>query len=72
VTGTIAAHSVAACRGIGILPHVAERRGIHPAIRFIPLRNAPPIPVSLMFRPGVREPLLRRFVQAALAAVEPA
>jgi DNA-binding transcriptional LysR family regulator len=63
--------SVAACRGIGVLPDVAERRGIHPAIRFIPLRNAPLIPVSLVFRPGVREPLLRRFVQAALAAVKP-
>jgi hypothetical protein len=32
--------------------------------------NAPPSPVSLAFRPGVREPLLRRFVQAALTAVE--
>jgi DNA-binding transcriptional LysR family regulator len=63
--------SVAAGRGIGILPEAAERRGIHPAIRFIPLRNAPLIPVSLAFRPGVREPLLRRFVQAALAAVRP-
>lgn len=63
--------SVAAGRGIGVLPAVAERRGIHPAIRFIPLRNAPLIPVSLVFRPGAREPLLRRFVQAALAAVAP-
>jgi DNA-binding transcriptional LysR family regulator len=63
--------SVAAGRGLGVLPDVAQRRGIHPAIRFIPLRNAPLIPVSLVFRPGVREPLLRRFVQAALAAVKP-
>jgi DNA-binding transcriptional LysR family regulator len=61
--------SVAAGRGIGILPDVAERRGIHPAIRFIPLRNAPLIPVYLVFRHSGREPLLRRFVQAALAAV---
>jgi DNA-binding transcriptional LysR family regulator len=63
--------SVAAGRGIGILPDVAERRGIHPAIRFIPLRNAPLIPVSLALRPGGRELLLRRSVQAALAAVKP-
>jgi DNA-binding transcriptional LysR family regulator len=62
--------SVAADRGIGIVPDVARRRSIHPAVRFIPLRNAPPSPVSLAFRPGVREPLLRRFVQAALTAVE--
>jgi len=63
--------SVAAGRGIGVLPDVAQRRGIHPAIRFIPLRNAPLIPVSLVFRPDVRAPLMRRFVQAALAAVRP-
>jgi DNA-binding transcriptional LysR family regulator len=62
--------SVAADRGIGIVPDVAQRRSIHPAVRFVPLRNAPPSPVSLAFRPGVREPLLRRFVQAALTAVE--
>jgi DNA-binding transcriptional LysR family regulator len=62
--------SVAADRGIGVVPDVAQRRSIHPAVRFIPLRNAPPSPVFLAFRPGVREPLLRRFVQAALAAVE--
>jgi DNA-binding transcriptional LysR family regulator len=62
--------SVAADRGIGIVPDVAQRRSIHPAVRFIPLRNAPLSPVSLAFRPGVREPLLRSFVQAALTAVD--
>lgn len=61
--------SVAADRGIGIVPDVAQRRSIHPGVRFIPLRNAPLSPVSLAFRPGVREPLLRSFVEAALAAV---
>jgi DNA-binding transcriptional LysR family regulator len=60
--------SVAADRGIGIVPDVARRRSIHPAVRFIPLRNAPLSPVGLAFRPGVREPLLRSFVQAARAA----
>jgi hypothetical protein len=49
---------------------VARRRSIHPAVRFIPLRTAPLSPVSLAFRPGVREPLLRSFVQAARAAVD--
>jgi DNA-binding transcriptional LysR family regulator len=62
--------SVAADRGIGIVPDVAMRRSIHPAVSFVPLRNAPPSPVSLAFRPGAREPLLRRFVQAGLAAAE--
>jgi DNA-binding transcriptional LysR family regulator len=61
--------SVAAGRGLGIVPDVAQRRSIHPGIRFIPMRNAPRSPVSLAFRPGVREPLLRRFVAAALNAV---
>lgn len=62
--------SVAADRGIGIVPDVAQRRSIHPAVRFIPMRNAPPSPVFLAFRPGTRRPLLRRFIQAAVAAVE--
>lgn len=61
--------SVAAGRGIGIVPDVAQRRSIHPGIRFIPVRDAPPSPVFLALRPGVREPLLRRFVRAALNAV---
>jgi len=61
--------SVAAGRGIGIAPDVAERRDIHPAIKLVPLRNAPLSPVSLAFRRGVREPLLRRFARAALDAV---
>lgn len=63
--------SVAAGRGLGIAPDVARRRSIHPGVRFIPLRNAPLSRVSLAFRPGVREPLLRRFVHAALNAAEP-
>lgn len=60
--------SVAAGRGLGIVPDVAQRRSIHPGVRFIPLRNAPRSRVSLAFRPGVRERLLRRFVHAALNA----
>jgi DNA-binding transcriptional LysR family regulator len=61
--------SVAAGRGLGIVPDVAQRRSIHPGVRFLPLRNAPLSRVSLAFRPGIRESLLRRFVQAALNAV---
>lgn len=63
--------SVAAGRGLGIVPDAAQRRSIHPGVRFIPLRNAPRSRVSLAFRPGVREPLLRRFVHAALDAASP-
>ena len=61
--------SVAADRGIGVVPDVAMRRNIHPAVRFIPLTNAPASPVFLAFLPHVREALLRQFVVAAVAAV---
>jgi len=48
--------SVAADRGIGVVPKVAMRRNIHSAVTFLPVVNAPPIPVSLAFlpRPGSR------------------
>ena len=62
--------SVAADRGIGVVPDVAMRRNIHSAIRFIPLKNAPTSAVSLAFLPHVRESLMRQFVEAAVAAVD--
>ena len=60
--------SVAAARGIGVVPDVAMRRNIHSAVRFVPLVNAPPSPVWLAFLPRVREALLRQFAAAAIAA----
>jgi DNA-binding transcriptional LysR family regulator len=60
--------SVAADRGIGVVPDVAMRRNIHSAVRFIPLTNAPASPVWLAFLPHVRESLMRDFVSAAVAA----
>jgi DNA-binding transcriptional LysR family regulator len=61
--------SVAADRGIGVVPDVAIRRNIHSAVRYVPITNAPPVPVSLAFLPHAREPLMRQFVEAALDAV---
>jgi len=58
--------SVAADRGIGVVPDVAMRRQIHSALRFIPLVGAPVIPVSLAFMPHVQETLMRQFVEAAV------
>ncbi|HTY34070.1 LysR family transcriptional regulator [Mycobacterium sp.] len=58
--------SVAADRGIGVIPDVAVRRNIHPGVRFIALRRAPESPVSLAFLPRARNAVLRRFVEAAL------
>jgi DNA-binding transcriptional LysR family regulator len=61
--------SVAADRGIGVVPDVAMRRNIHPAVRFIPLLGAPMIKVSLAFLPNVRDSLIRKFIEAGVAAV---
>ncbi len=58
--------SVAADRGIGVIPDVAVRRNIHPGVRFITLRRAPESPVSLAFLPRARNAVLRRFVEAAV------
>jgi DNA-binding transcriptional LysR family regulator len=62
--------SVAAGRGLGIVPDVAARRIHHPALRFRPLTGAPPSPVHLAYRPeaGTGSALLRRFLDAALEA----
>ncbi|OBJ85376.1 LysR family transcriptional regulator [Mycobacterium asiaticum] len=59
--------SVAADRGLGVIPDVAVRRNIHPGVRFIRLRGAPPSPVALVFLPRHRSANLRRFVEAAVA-----
>lgn len=60
--------SVAADRGVGVIPDVAVRRNIHPGVRFIPLRGAPPSSVSLAFLPRARNATLRRFVEAAVVS----
>ncbi|MFD7405972.1 LysR family transcriptional regulator [Streptomyces sp. NPDC059866] len=63
--------TVAANRGIGIVPEVARHRTPHPALRFVDLTNAPPIPVSLIHLPDGPRTLIRRFLEAAVAAVPP-
>ena len=59
--------SVAADRGIGVIPDVAVRRNIHPGVRFIALRGAPDIPVALALSKRGGNTVLRRFVEAAVA-----
>lgn len=61
--------SIAADRGIGVVPEVAMRRNIHPAVKFLPLTHAPSSPVSLVFLPHVQGALMRQFVEAAVAAL---
>lgn len=58
--------TVVANRGIGIVPEVAQRRTRHPALRFVPLADAPPSPVSLVHLPDTQRQLVRRFLDAAL------
>lgn len=60
--------TVAADRGVGIVPDVAQRRTRHPALRFVALTNAPSIPVRLMYLPDGPQTLIRRFVDAAVTA----
>ena len=62
--------SVVADRGIGVIPDVAVRRNIHPGVRFIALRDAPPSPVALAFLPRAHNAALRRFVEAAVQAAQ--
>jgi DNA-binding transcriptional LysR family regulator len=62
--------SVAADRGIGVIPDVAVRRNIHPGVRFIALRGAPESPVALAFLPRARNAVLRRFVEAAVETAQ--
>ncbi|MEU5087770.1 LysR family transcriptional regulator [Streptomyces sp. NPDC021356] len=59
--------TVAADRGIGIVPEVARRRTRHPALRFVPLTGAPPSPVGLVHFPDAPGALVRRFLEAAVA-----
>ncbi|MEU3711460.1 LysR family transcriptional regulator [Streptomyces catenulae] len=60
--------TVAADRGVGVVPALAARRAAHSGVRFIPLTNAPTIPVRLAHLPsGGRRPLLREFLHAATA-----
>lgn len=60
--------SVAANRGIGVVPEVAQRRITHPALRFVRINGAPDVPVRLAFIPRNSGALIRRFTEAALEA----
>ncbi|OBF53088.1 LysR family transcriptional regulator [Mycobacterium sp. 852002-53434_SCH5985345] len=62
--------SVAADRGIGVIPDVAVRRNIHPGVRFVALRGAPASSVSIAFLPRARNAVLRRFVEAAVESAQ--
>ncbi|MFJ8311429.1 LysR family transcriptional regulator [Streptomyces sp. NPDC094147] len=62
---------VAAARGVGVVPDSAVRRSPHSWIRFLPIDEAPPIPVHLIYSPTSRHPLVRAFIEAATTEAPP-
>ena len=63
---------VAADRGVGVVPAIAARRSGHSTIRYLPIRDAPEVPVCLAYPGHTPKTLVRAFLRAAAAAVEEA
>lgn len=61
-------HPVATGRGVGAVPRSWTRTGTHPGVAYLPLKNAPPAFVYVAYRPRRISPLVRQFVQHAIAA----
>lgn len=55
--------SVAAGRGVSVMPDLVLRRNLHPAVEFLPLRGAPSIPLSLIRPARGAHPLAERFTE---------
>ncbi|MGX1133515.1 DNA-binding transcriptional LysR family regulator [Streptomyces glaucescens] len=55
--------SVAAGRGVSVMPDLVLRRNLHPAVEFVPLRGAPSIPLSLIRPARGAHPLADRFTE---------
>jgi DNA-binding transcriptional LysR family regulator len=60
--------SVAAGRGVGVVPGIAVHRVSHPAVVYVPVRGAPLVPVRLAYPRQGAHPLVNSFVRAALGA----
>lgn len=58
--------SVAAGRGVSVVPDLVLRRDLHPSVRFVPLRGGPRIPISLVRPVQGAHPLADRFTLAVL------
>ncbi|MFF7654361.1 LysR family transcriptional regulator [Streptomyces sp. NPDC007983] len=59
--------AVAAGHGIGVVSEAAAQRHSHPGIRFLRLKNAPPVTVRLAIPARGPHPLAERFFAMALA-----
>ncbi|MFG2225528.1 LysR family transcriptional regulator [Streptomyces sp. NPDC048644] len=58
--------AVAAGHGVGVAPESVARRHSHPGIRYVRLKNAPPVPVRLAVPARDTHPLAERFFALAL------
>lgn len=61
--------SIAAGRGVSVVPELAAQRTAHPSVRFVPLADAPPTTASIAFVLGHQDAAKQRFVEAALRAI---
>ncbi len=62
--------AVAAGRGVGVIPETAARRGLHSAVRFVEIEDAPPIRVHLV-HPESGHELVGQFLATAHEAGGP-
>lgn len=63
--------AVAADHGVGIISKTAQHRGVHPAIRFVPIDGAPLVQVVLAYPRQGAHPLAARFAAIAYDADPP-
>ncbi|MHA7210131.1 LysR family transcriptional regulator [Arthrobacter sp. MDT1-65] len=63
--------TVAADRGIGVVPEIARTRSTHPGIVFVPLIGAPPVTVWLSIADHVPESLARTLFDASRRSLAP-
>ena len=54
-------------RGVGALPESAARTNVHPGVRFVPLAGAPSVSVWLAYQSRRQNPLVRKFISAAVS-----
>jgi DNA-binding transcriptional LysR family regulator len=63
--------TVAADRGVGVVPDIARTRGTHPGIVFVPLIGAPPVTVWLSVADHVPDNLPRSILDASRLTFTP-
>ncbi|MEU8958879.1 LysR family transcriptional regulator [Streptomyces sp. NPDC048518] len=57
--------AIATAQGVGVVPETIGRQRIHPQVAFVPIPDAPLVPLRLAVPPQDPHPLARRFVDLA-------